>query len=98
MRTRVSDRCTVSRKDISKSLSVPEVRILLSTQITWVMLFTRNRCNFLFVLFDADVAAASQRGIHVLVALGVRRHQVQQSLQQSAHLYSVGRKYCTKES
>ena len=71
----------------------------LSTQITWVMLvFTNNRRIFLLVLFDADVAAASQRGIHVLVALGVRRHQVQQSLQQVAHLYSVGRKYCTKES
>ncbi len=85
MRTRVSHKCTLSRTDTSKSLSVPEVRWRLSTQITWVMLFTNNRRYFVFVLFDADVAAASQRGIHVLVVLGVRRHQVQQSLQQSAH-------------
>ena len=53
-----------------------------------------------FVLLDADVAAAPKRGGHVLVVLGVRRcrDQLQQSLQEIAQLYSVGRKYCSSES
>ena len=85
MRQRVSDRCTVSRKDTSKSLSLPsDVRCLLSTQITWVILFTNSRRYFVVVVFDADIAAASQRGVHMLVVL-VRGHKVQQPLQQRAH-------------
>ena len=42
---------------------------------------------FAVVLFDADVAAASQRGVHMLVGFGVRGHKVQQTLQECAHLY-----------
>ena len=84
MRTRVSDKCTVSRKLISKSLSVPDVRCRLSTQITWVILFTTRR-YFVVMVFNANSAAASQRGIDVLVVLGVG-HKVQQPLQQCAHI------------
>ncbi len=61
----------------------------LSTQIAWVMvLFTTNRRIFMvLVLLDADVAAASKRGGHVLMALGVRRRRdhLQESLQEIAH-------------
>ena len=66
------------------------MRLWLSTQITWVMVFfTRNRRIFLvLVLFDVDVAAASKRGSHMLMAgLGVRRRRdhLQESLQEIAH-------------
>ena len=64
---------------------MPDVRCLLSTQITWVILFTRNRRYFVVVVFDADSAAAPQRGVYVLVMGGVRGHKVQQTLQQGAH-------------
>ena len=51
--------------------------------MTWVMLFY-TRLYFLCVL-DADVAAASQRGVHMLVGFCVRGHKVQQTLQQCTH-------------
>ena len=56
-----------------------------STHTTWVILFTR--INILVVLFDANVTAASQRGIDVLglLVVPVRRHKLQQPLQHSAH-------------
>ena len=38
------------------------------------------------VFFDADIAAASQRGVHMLVGFCVRGHKVQQTLQECAHL------------
>ena len=82
MRTLASERCTVSRKLISKSLWVPDVRWRLSTQMTWVILFTTRL--YFFTVFDADVAATSQRGVHMLVVL-VRRDIVQQTLQERAH-------------
>ena len=49
------------------------------------------------VFFDADIAAAPQRGVHMLVGFGVRGHKVQQTLQECAHLY-VGLRYCTRLS
>ena len=47
-----------------------------------------------FVLLDADVAAASKRGGHVLMALGVqrRRDHLQESLQEIAHALTSGSK------
>ena len=71
--TRASERCTLSRKATSKSLSVPDTRMRESTQITCVIVF--DRCHVFLVIFDTNRAAATYSHELMRVLLGGQRPQ-----------------------